>query len=124
MGTSIPSVPPSIICDSGHAEIVIIVLIILTSVFVRLWWIGRKENQTRTNAWRERMEEKLDKALDDHTRCRETLPERFVTKEEFRDLLSERNRQWEDFNEKFGKLMDRFWTHCHDEKGKVERMPW
>ena len=119
---NLPHVPNSVICDSGHAEITIISLILLLAVFIRLWWVNRQERHNEAKEWRLRMEGKLDQALEDHQKCRQQLPFQYVTKEEFKDLMAERNKQWDEFNRRFEDFISKFWNHGHDNAGKVERM--
>lgn len=116
---NLPSVPPAAL-QPDNAELIIIFLVIIIGFLVKFYISEKKRNSVEAVAWRERIEDKLDLAISSHDLCQKELPYKFVTKEEFKDLLSERNRQWKDFNEKFDRLLDRFWNHSHDNRGKVE----
>jgi hypothetical protein len=118
----IEKIPSSICQDPGHSEIVIIILIVLLGWSLKLFWSERSKNKEAENNWKGRIEDKLDKALENHENCQKMLPEKYVTKNEFVALLKERNEQWGEFNKKFETLLDRFWTHKHIDNGDVERM--
>jgi hypothetical protein len=118
---NIPHIPISAYNDAAHSELIIVLMIIVVFVMAKMWWHERKKNDNEEERWIQRVENKLDRNMAAHDQCQKDMPFKYVTKEEFRDLLKERNRQWGDFNNKFGKLLDRFWSHCHDQNGKVER---
>jgi cbb3-type cytochrome oxidase subunit 3 len=117
----VPEIPTSVVCDSSHAEITIIFLIILVTVFAKLFWNERQKNVGEEERAYMRIEAKLDSVINGHIECQKQLPVQFVTKEIYKELLAERNRQWELFNEKFEKFIQRFWNHSHDTNGKVDR---
>lgn len=115
-------IPPSICQDSAHAEIVIVILLAVVGWLVRLYRTEKKKNQEIEDNWKSRVETKLDTALSNHEHCQRMLPEKYVLKQEFTDLLKERNQQWDSFNKKFELLIERFWNHKHLSGGDVERM--
>jgi hypothetical protein len=124
----IPAVPPSIVCDANHAEIIVICLLILIGLLVWLYRAERNKNTNEEREWKLRLEVKLDKALDEHRLCRESLPFTYATKTEtfdmqqaFKDLTKERTEAWEKFTNKFEDFVTQFWNHAHDTNGKVER---
>jgi hypothetical protein len=115
----IPHVPPAA-CESGHAELIIIVLVIAIGFLIKAWLSEKRKNGNETQVWRNRIEGKLDQTISNHDVCQKSLPYHFVTKDEYKELLSKRNQQWESFIEKFERLMTRFWSHSHDTNGKVD----
>jgi hypothetical protein len=104
-------------CD--HADIL---LPIASTIIGILSWLLYKEISIRratTSHWHERIEAKLDLALEEHNKCQNLLPIAYVSRQEFKDLITERNKQWSDFTAKFDKFTDRFWNHQHT-NGKVD----
>lgn len=118
----IDKIPPAIYQDSAHAEIIIIILIIAVVWLARGYRGEKSRNQAIETSWKQRIEGKLDTALANHEQCQRILPEKYVSKQEFSDLLQERNHQWGEFNKKFELLIERFWNHKHCAGGDVERM--
>jgi hypothetical protein len=116
---NIPHVPPAA-CESGHAELIIIGLVIAVGFLVKAWLAEKRKNGNETQIWRTRIEAKLDQTILNHDACQKNLPYQFVTKDEYKELLAKRNQQWELFIDKFEKLMARFWNHSHDNNGKVD----
>ena len=113
-------IPTSILCDPGHAEIAIVVLLSAGVYLLKIYRAEKKKNESEFATRCERIESKLDKYLADHSHCRETLTERFVSRAEFADLIKERNDSWKEFNRKFEELIERFSAHTHDEQGGVK----
>jgi hypothetical protein len=105
-------------CD--HAEILLPILFGMCSVLFYLYLKELRKKEVRDTSWEERIEEKLDKVLEEHINCQKSLPFTYITKEEFRIFLDERNKQWDSFTNKFDQHMTRFWHHQHDNNGKVE----
>lgn len=118
----IDKIPPGICQDAAHSEIIIILLLVAVGWLVKLYRAEKKKNQEIENNWKDRVENKLDTALANHEQCQRILPEKYVSKQEFTDLLKERNHQWDEFNKKFESLIERFWNHKHCAGGDVERM--
>jgi hypothetical protein len=118
---NIPHIPSAAYNDPAHFELIMILMIVVVFIMTRMWWHERRKNDSEEERWVDRIEDKLDRTIGAHDQCQKDMPFKYVTKEEFRDLLKERNRQWTEFNDKFDKLIDRFWNHCHDHNGKVER---
>lgn len=127
---NLPNIPAEA-CDPGHAKLIITALLLLC------FYLGKELYDSR-KGWKKRIEDKLDIALTDHAKCRETLPERFLSKEDFRAemaimtkerreemaaLTKERTEAWAAFNKRFEEFSGRFWTHNHDVNGKVDRQP-
>jgi hypothetical protein len=122
----IPKIPAAA-CDPGHAELIIIGLVILLIIMARLWWKERQDGLSKEAQWKERVEEKLDVALSAHIECQKNLPFTYVTKNDFktlndylREISNDRTKIWNTFTDKFDVLMDKFGKHRHDENRKVD----
>jgi hypothetical protein len=102
---NLPRLPESSFCDPSHAELIIMGMFMVVFILARMWWVEHKKNEDDHKIWSQRIEEKLDKAMISHDECQKNMPFIFVTKQEFRDLIEERNRQWSHFNERFDKLI-------------------
>lgn len=100
-----------------HASIVIWLLIAIVA------YLG-KTVYDYSNGWKRRLEEKLDKAMENHVACQNTLPEKYLTKQEFqqifRDHLALRTKEWGEFRQDFKNFTESFWHHVHDSNGKTE----
>ena len=123
----IPKIPAAATCDPGHAELVILGLIVLLIIMAKLWWKERQSSLSEETKWKERLEAKLDIALLAHDACQKSLPFLYVTKEDFKVLYddlkqmsNDRNIKWNTFTEKFDALMEKFGKHRHDQNGKVD----
>ncbi len=116
-----PKVPEAVTNDAGHAEITIIFLIILVVLMGKLWWLERRRSIQAAEKWANRVEGKLDQAIAAHHQCQKEMPYRYVTKEEFKELIVERNRQWSEFNAKFDKALEIIWNHTHTVDGRVRK---
>ena len=117
---NIPTIPSAACTDPSHAELTMIGLIILLVILARMWWHERFKNMKDHEHWAGRIEDKLDQSISSHEVCQRQLPFKFVTKDEFKELLAERNRQWQTFNEKFDRAMSHFWNHAHSHNGKID----
>jgi hypothetical protein len=102
---NLPNIPESIYCDPAHSEIILIGMIIIIIIMSKMWWVEHKKTENNHKIWGQRIEEKLDKAMTSHIECQKNIPIMFVTKQEFRDLIEERNRQWSHFNDRFDRLI-------------------
>lgn len=123
----IPKVPAAAVADAGHAELIIIGLVILLGVMIKLWWRERQNWEKKEHEWKERIEGKLDIAIENHIQCQKNLPFMYVTKDDFktlnndlREISNDRTKKWNTFTDKFDALMDKFGKHRHDENGKVD----
>jgi hypothetical protein len=120
---NLPHVPPAITCDSGHAEIVIICLIIISVLFYRSYKSEKKKREIEDTVWHQRIEDKLDNVLSEHSKCQAAIAERFASKtdrSEFIQLIKERTEAWIEFNKKFDTLMDMFKNHTHRDSGEIK----
>ncbi len=68
-----------------------------------------------------KLENKNEEHLKRQLECQKNLPLDFLTRQEFGKFQEQRKEQWDEFLDKFEKLLDRFYRHTHDPNGSVSR---
>jgi mannitol-specific phosphotransferase system IIBC component len=130
------------ICD--HPAIAIQLISILSLGFLSsmaataalIRFVYNKDIQAQTKAINELKESQIkivtdlkntiDHAIKDHYDCQISLPKRFLSREDFKEIMMSRDKdrkeEWGEFLAEFKNFTSHFWKHVHDSNGKVERM--
>lgn len=79
------------LCNHSYAVIPTLLTATTVSGGLSLWWIRRYIQDQ--DMWRNKISDRLEKALSSHDECQKVLPEKFIGKTDFREFIDLRTRE-------------------------------